>query len=87
MEEEEEEEEDNKRRGVFFSYFFTFRIHEAWTLETSKKKAIFEKYVDVLCVYVIYIYIYIYMMKYICMMMNVVHNCAVVRSFVLLLLS
>ncbi len=64
---------------MFFSYFFTFRIHEAWTLETSKKKAIFEKYVDVLCVYVIYIYIY--------MMMNVVHNCAVVRSFVLLLLS
>ena len=42
---------------MFFSYFFTFRIHEAWTLETtSKKKAIFEKYVDVLCVYVIYIY-------------------------------
>ena len=63
---------------MFFSYFFTFWIHEAWTLETSKKKAIFEKYVDVLCVYV---YIYIYMM------MNVVHNCAVVRSFVLLLLS
>ena len=63
---------------MFFSYFFTFRIHEAWTSETtSKKKAIFEKYVDVLCVYVIYIY----------MMMNVVHNCAVVRSFVLLLLS
>ena len=45
---------------MFFSYFFTFWIHEAWTLETSKKKAIFEKYVDVLCVYVIYIYIYIY---------------------------
>ena len=65
---------------MFFSYFFTFWIHEAWTFrETSKKKAIFEKYVDVLCVYVIYIYI--------CMMMNVVHNCAVVRSFVLLLLS
>ena len=64
---------------MFFSYFFTFWIHEAWTFrETSKKKAIFEKYVDVLCVYVIYIYY---------MMMNVVHNCAVVRSFVLLLLS
>ena len=63
---------------MFFSYFFTVWIHEAWTLETSKKKAIFEKYVDVLCVYVIYIYY---------MMMNVVHNCAVVRSFVLLLLS
>ena len=46
---------------MFFSYFFTFWIHEAWTFrETSKKKAIFEKYVDVLCVYVIYIYIYIY---------------------------
>ena len=41
---------------MFFSYFFTVWIHEAWTLETSKKKAIFEKYVDVLCVYVIYIY-------------------------------
>ena len=38
---------------MFFSYFFTFWIHEAWTLETSKKKAIFEKYVDVLRVYVI----------------------------------